>query len=643
MRGFAVLIVVLYHAKLGVLQAGYLGVDVFFVISGYLITGLVKKGLERESFSFANFYFRRAKRLLPAAYVTFAVTALFAPFLLAASELADFQTQMMGALTFTANFVLWQQSGYFQGAAHLKPLLHVWSLAIEEQYYFILPALMCFVPRRWWRPTAVGVFGCSLALCIYMVDVKPIAAFYLLPTRGWELAIGSIGALVAMSERTANIVKLAFWPSVAILLCIPMVSIANYHPGPDAVLICLATLVVILRRHPLLTRGHIMHAMSRVGDMSYSLYLVHWPVFAFMANVWIDKDKNSAAPLMLRLGLVLLSILLAYFQNRFVEEPARRAEITRSIRVVGKLLLASITLALFTFGLARAVTPDKNYAYLLRGNYGLNEACDFKTAFSPITECRNSEAPSLMIWGDSYAMHLVPGLQASKAGATSIVQATRSMCGPLYGVAAIRRRNGSTYSSTDAKNCLGFNESVIKYLAQTESVKTVVLSSPFNVVVDNENFQLLKRNPQNQNEYLLVEAGVEAAAAGLKTTIDQLKGMGKAVVVIAPPPQADFDVGRCLVRLDSQLPTVGVTAGCKISADAYHRHSAPVLHLLKALSKMADVNVIDFDAFLCRDEFCDTYIDEVLIYRDHGHFSYDGSVLIAEKTGLLEKIRQSAK
>lgn len=150
LRGLAVLLVVLYHVKIGSVTGGYLGVDVFFVISGYLITTLVASGIERGDFRLTDFYFRRAKRLLPAAYVTFAITAILAPWFLNQQELRDFMTQIIGAVTFTGNFVLWQQTGYFEGAGDLKPLLHVWSLAIEEQYYFLLPAALLFIkPSRW--------------------------------------------------------------------------------------------------------------------------------------------------------------------------------------------------------------------------------------------------------------------------------------------------------------------------------------------------------------------------------------------------------------------------------------------------------------------------------------------------------------
>ena len=143
------LLVVFYHVKIGSVTAGYLGVDVFFVISGYLITTLVASGIERGNFRLTDFYFRRAKRLLPAAYVTFAVTAVLAPWFLNQRELRDLAAQVVGAVSFTGNLVLWQQTGYFEGAGDLKPLLHVWSLAIEEQYYFLLPAALLLVkPSR---------------------------------------------------------------------------------------------------------------------------------------------------------------------------------------------------------------------------------------------------------------------------------------------------------------------------------------------------------------------------------------------------------------------------------------------------------------------------------------------------------------
>jgi len=191
LRGLAVLLVIFQHAKAGFLPAGYLGVDIFFVISGYLITGILAREHARGGIRFGAFYFRRARRLLPAAGVTFAVTAVLAYVLLDAVEWRDFTRQLAGAVTFTANFVLLGQTGYFAHAAELKPLLHVWSLAVEEQFYLLLPALLALAPRRAWAPLLTGLLVASLALCLWWEGSRPDAAFYLLPARAWELGIGS--------------------------------------------------------------------------------------------------------------------------------------------------------------------------------------------------------------------------------------------------------------------------------------------------------------------------------------------------------------------------------------------------------------------------------------------------------------------
>lgn len=272
LRGLAVSLVLFYHAGFDFLGAGFLGVDVFFVISGFLITDMVRKEVEAGRFSFKTFYFRRAKRLLPAAYATFLASAVVAPFALNAQELQDFIKQVWGAVTFSANLVLLMQTGYFSGAADLKPLLHTWSLSIEEQYYLLLPAFLAFTPRRYWVPGGVLMFVASLGMCLGLQSFKPTATFYLLPTRGWELGVGSMIALMpGLMLRLQPVLAALFWPAVAVLAVIPVFPTGLPHPGLDALLVCLATAVVIARRHPLLERALVSRALARVGDVSYSL------------------------------------------------------------------------------------------------------------------------------------------------------------------------------------------------------------------------------------------------------------------------------------------------------------------------------------------------------------------------------------
>ncbi|HSH90323.1 MAG TPA: acyltransferase family protein [Ramlibacter sp.] len=627
LRGFAVLIVLLYHAKLSLLPAGYLGVDVFFVISGFLITGLIKKGIERGSFTFLSFYFRRAKRLLPAAYVTFLVTALLAPFFLTAAEMQDFRAQMIGAVTFTANMVLWRQSGYFEGAAELKPFLHVWSLAIEEQYYFILPAMLVFVPRRFWMAMAVTALVISGALCILLAD-RPAAQFFLLPTRGWELMIGSVGALLVADPRRDRWIKAAFWPALIVLLALPCVKLGR-HPGPQALAICIATLLVILRNHPVLSKGFAMRGMGRVGDMSYSLYLVHWPIFAFFNNAWIGETARDQ-PIEIRIGLVVLSLVLAWLLHIYIEEPIRHANIEKSRKMLVRTLSGSFGLVLLTAGIAHAFTDVKDYVHIKRMNNGFGLQCEFLKDFEPIPACRNSEKPEVLVWGDSFAMHLVPGI-ASRQG---VLQATRSICAPLRGNAVILGGVDESW----AKRCIQFNESVLAYLKTADSIKTVVLSSPFHQQVSDDELVLVTDLKGNDPFYRSVRASIPEAVEGIRRTAEAVKAMGKQVVIIAPPPSTGFDIGRCVERMDRKLVTLSPPPDCQVRESVYRTERRKVLEFLAEVPKQTGVQVISFDDYLCKEGRCRTVIDGTLIYRDTGHLSHDGSVFLAKAISLREKI-----
>ena len=287
LRGIAVLLVVLFHVRLNLLSAGYLGVDIFFVISGFLITSMVTNQIRRGSFSFGEFYFRRAKRLLPAAYTTFLITALLSMWLLTSQEFKQFTQQLWGAVTFTSNIVLWRQGSYFGGEAELKPLLHTWSLAIEEQYYLALPAALYFIPVRHWLKSVLLVLVASAVLCMAVMAWKPDVAFYMFPTRAWELAVGSLGVFLHRHPKTEIWARHLFWPALLLMLVLPVFPLSSKHPGIDAWLVCWATLVVILAQYPLMNRGRVVGVLARVGDWSYSLYLVHWPIFALASNVWV--------------------------------------------------------------------------------------------------------------------------------------------------------------------------------------------------------------------------------------------------------------------------------------------------------------------------------------------------------------------
>ncbi|MFO1280195.1 MAG: SGNH hydrolase domain-containing protein [Burkholderiaceae bacterium] len=227
---------------------------------------------------------------------------------------------------------------------------------------------------------------------------------------------------------------------------------------------------------------------------------------------------------------------------------------------------------------------------------------------------------------------------ASGVGVRCIGRATRSVCGPLVGY-AVQRDQG--YDRKWGENCIQFNDSIVKYLKTADSVKVVVLSSPFGQFV-NKDERLLKRD-ERDGAYRLVDAGVPEAVEGLKRTADAIRSMGKRVVVVAPPPASGFDIGRCLERIDSGLPTMGVAKGCMLDMNAYRKYMGSVLALMDALPQQVGIDVVSFDPYLCEGELCKTNMDGTFIYRDGGHFSHEGSVFMANKMSLVERIGLAAK
>ncbi|WP_354417390.1 acyltransferase family protein [Mesorhizobium shonense] len=634
LRGLAILLVVLYHARLGPGAAGYLGVDIFFVISGFLITGLVRTHVEQSRFSFCEFYYRRAKRLLPAAYVVIALTTIAAPFFLSEVELKGFQNQVLGALTFTGNIVLWFQSDYFGGAAETKPLLHFWSLAIEEQFYLLLPAFLALAPRRWWL-TGVGVLlVASFSLCLYLTSRDPSAAFFLLPTRFWEMALGSFGALLPISPNVAAKLSKLRLQALTLLLFIAVVPTGSAHPVVDAAVVCLATLVLLLApsRDNVAVRG-----MARMGDVSYSLYLIHWPVLVFVRAAWL-----ADTPALAIYAAVAFSFVASWVLHRFVEEPFRRGYATSRVPLSSGLLAVSVLLGLTPSLAIGATHSNIDFAHIRRINEGLGPACDFRPGSPPQEiprNCQTTDKPELLVWGDSFAMAVVPGL-AKTIGETGLAQLTMSACLPAVGIAGFSKLpTASPYSRAFGESCIRFNDSVLRILKTRPEIKTVVISSPFGVAAPDQ-FMLLKRTKGTFTE---VNLSIDEAVDGIKALVEAVRALGKRVVVLAPPPVGNIDIGDCLERKARGIVIVGRYSDCKISVAQYRQSQSSTLELLNKVSLKAGVEVISYHDFLCDGTACKTEIDGKFLYRDSGHLSYEGSEIIARRTRLAERLVAAAR
>jgi len=636
LRGLAVLLVVVYHARLGAPASGFLGVDIFFVISGFLITGLVKAGIEQGTFTFRDFYFRRAKRLLPAAYVTFLITILCAPFILGTSELRDLTAQVAGALSFSANIVLWQQSGYFEGAAELKPLLHVWSLSLEEQYYFLLPATLVLIPRRLWLRATILIAIASLGLCLALIQWKPIATFYLLPTRAWELAIGSLGAFLIAQPQVRTVARRLFWPSLVLLISLPFVAVGGRHPGLPALLICIATVVVILDGRLARNTSKPLRSLARIGDLSYSLYLVHWPIFAFMNNAWVGETPGEL-PLELGLAAMAASFPIAWLLHRLVEEPMRRARIAFSWSHLRQVAIVSLALAILPLGLERAFAFDVPSGTFRETQFGLDPGCEL-SHFQVRPACMTSTDPEVLVWGDSFAMHVIAALRSGAQA--SLLQVTRSACGPLAGIAPVERNSRKGYDAAWARTCIDFNDAVLEYLKTASTIRTVVLSSPFRGYLDGELFDVLVKS---DSLYVQTHPDPDLALKHLAGTIAQIRTLGLKVIIIAPPPSSGFNVGACLERLQEEKLILGAPQDCIIDEKDYRERRSRVLAFLNRIENEGNVSVIRFDALLCDGTKCRTTLEGTPLYRDSAHLSDPGSALLGTRLALFDQVERLAR
>jgi len=622
LRGIAVLVVVLYHSNLGIFNQGYLGVDVFFVLSGFLITSIILKTLENNSFSFSEFYLRRAKRLLPALYSTLFFTTLLSLLVLTNQQWLEYLAQLKGALTFTANMVLPGQSGYFESASEGKPLLHIWSLSLEEQYYFLLPITLYFLPKNYRLFGLVVLTVMSLFWCFSWVysdnQAAPLLwriadssksewAFFLLFTRAWELLAGSLCAWLMLSKQgNINIPKPLKYLALFFIFFSCLININNEHPSIESVIVVLSTMVILIGNKDWLPNISGVRLIEKIGDWSYSIYLVHWPLFAFAYLSYVGDVPTS-----IKIAITLLSLLLGYMQFKYVEMPFRVGKF-KDIFSSWKVTV-SATLLLLAVPITSSYTAENSedeFSHIRRINHGLGKDCEgsFDENNTLKAACIKGDKPKVVVWGDSYAMHLVPGLSVKN---TQLVQLTKSFCGPFVGLAPVTHK----YDSVWAKECLAFNNNALAYIKSNKEVSHVVLSANFS--------NYLKFNGVN----FLTDEGITKGQYQLfintfKHTISALKKLNIVPIVFSPLPKTGFNVGECLERDFGTAPLL--RDNCTINYNEAMQYQQRVNSTLEEIKSVAKVVWLKNE--LCNSDTCKVEINNTFIYRDNGHLSVDGSV-----------------
>lgn len=640
MRAIAVLPVILFHAGIEAFAGGFIGVDIFFVISGYLITTILINELESDRFSIARFYERRARRILPALLVVILLCIPAAWVTMRPSQLEEFGWNIGAVTLFLSNISLWLNTDYFAASADLNPLLHTWSLAVEEQFYIFFPPLLWLLwkaGRRYSFAAIVALSAISLGLAEWGWRNVPDANFYLLPFRAWELGAGSICAYLLRHRELAANDALSFAGLLLIGFSVLTYDASTPFPSLWALAPVVGTALVILytTQHSVVGRILALKPLVHIGLLSYSAYLWHQPLFAFA------RLSGSTEPsLLLMLALSVLSIGLAHLTWRFIENPFRsqhrkppRALPTRRALFSGSALALSAFLGagilLYASGGApgRATTSGVSYAALdidsrMQPNYGLDSACR-DVSFSEL--CQSGPDPRILLWGDSYAMHLAPGLLSSP-DAPSFAQITKSACGPFMDLSII---GSGRFDARFAKECIRFNDEVIDFI-QKNDIELVIASSAMRPAI---------RKLYTRDGSVLPAGSHDVALNGMRRTAELVRAAGAQIVWVTPPPSNGSDLSKCAIEA-AMTSSLDSTA-CQFSIDDAATAAERENKLLDAAKSF--MPVFPLSDLLCSEGACATVLEGSILYRDDGHLSVEGAATLGKTFNLMSQIRTAAR
>ncbi len=660
LRAVAVVGVLLYHAFPALLTGGFAGVDIFFVISGYLITGHILRDHAAGVFEFAAFYGRRIRRIFPALVLVLASALIGGWWLLSSFEYRQLAKHVLGAVGFMSNLVLFSESGYFDEAAHTKPLLHLWSLAIEEQFYLLWPLVLVVALR--WRARATWVvslaalvaFGC----CVRAYGLDPAGAFYLPIPRAWELLAGAWLAAAEASTGYGSswVARLSARKGVgaigwlAIAGGLILIDDRFDFPVPWALVPVLGTMLVLARAQSATSRVLADRRwILQLGLVSYPLYLWHWPLLTFARIV-----DGAVPPLAVRVVLVAASLALAWATWRFVErrsrQPARRQATAWawSTALVGAGLLAGAVVLRDGF-------PGRDFMAPLEARLAQTSAQAQAAAMLPYRRCAaadpaiqalnfchvsTAQEPVFALLGDSHAKRVFVGA-AAEDPADSWLLLAHSSSPPLLDVDVQERGRG--------EGRLARSRAEVDYLRRLPSVKVVVLAFFGNAYLSDEAFAAdhkLLTAPGPADVRLKVDGmpGLSRHAAmreGLDRTVRALQQAGKQVVVLVDSPELPFLPRDCVDRLG--LPGI-LARRCELTRRADDARRAELVELTREVIRdNPGARSLDLAESLCDPVRCNFETPAGLLYEDSHHLTEAGGRVVARPlVALVRSMRDSA-
>ena len=624
LRAIAVLAVVFYHSGFNVVSGGYVGVDIFFVISGFLITTIMVRELADGKFSIVGFYERRMRRILPASIATVAACLVAGYFILGTRDLGNLAHSAIANSLFLSNIFFYMQTGYFDASAELKPLLHTWSLSLEEQYYVVTPLLLMLIAKFFKQKHLLFVIPISIlsfAACVYWTNVNQPAAFYMLTTRGWELLIGSILAIAAIPRISseAGMRFLAMIGLVLILFSMFMFDDQTVFPGAYAALPTLGTAILIYTGRSGSTpinRALSVRPMVFVGLISYSLYLWHWPIIVF-SKYLKAATLNHVESMVMLLAIFATSVL----SWRYVETPFRRKRLAASRK---KLFFASLgaTVVLIVASLLETGEVVDMQWRRWRSCENVEERLSEGKSLCVIGEAGGE--PSFLVWGDSHARALnsAVDVSAQRIGRTGYV-ASMPGCPPLQGI----ERAGRT-------TCFDFNEKILSYINRNPGIDTIVLAAHWVGVAEGTRY---KENNRERTVFVDILASqvqpqqtlAELLQTGLYRTIQTLLEDGRKIVVVGPVPEVGQDVPSAnhIARITNR----DVNAMIAPTTEEFEARNEKVFSILAAVEKDFGLPVPMPSSILCDERICAVALENgTSLYHDDDHLSTIGARYVSE-------------
>lgn len=632
LRAIAVLAVLLNHAGIRYFPGGFIGVDIFFVISGYLITTIIVREIDTNEFSLVTFYERRIRRIYPALFAVLLFTTITSAVLYDSYIFEDFSKSLIATTFFISNIYFWTQTGYFEGDTTLKPLLHTWSLAVEEQYYILFPLLVMLISRyfkakRFQILAAIAFI--SFGWNIYALQHNSSSAFYFAHLRAWELLIGSLLALNPFSTNPKpllrNMISLVGFGMLSIPIFV--YSKDTLFPGIAAAIPALGSAMIIysgITNSTVVNKVLSIPALVFIGQISYSLYLWHWPLINFTKQYFIQKLDRAELLL-----LLIITIALSTLSWKFIERPFRvKNQIGRS-----SVFLSAATVMVVAVMVGFVISFNNGFSNLQNDEpnpyedlVGIYEVCNFTNPdnvdltleFCPLGV--KSQPSSFLVWGDSHAAALATGisLSASQNGVTGQM-IYGAGCPPILDIAQNKK-----------SPCIDFNNYTFQYIKDHPELKTIILVARWAAWAEGSGYK-------EKTTLKLIDLSSESSKGstnafllqiGLSKTVDGLLAAGRNVVIVSQVPEVKFNVPSSnFIALRTGRDVNDIIAP---SWDEYLGRNQKVIRMFDEMQEIFDIQVIYPSDVLCNTIQCLVAIGETPLYADDNHLSLFGSEYISQ-------------